>query len=325
MIIAEQAVRTAEPLRDFHRTGTARCVLAEVLVRQGRLDAAETVMAELDRLFAGADDPWFIPGWERTKALIALARGRPDAAVKWCRREAHWPAEAGERQLTPDTRAVLVTALRESGDEAAASALLDALSSSPFARDMPRIRALALDERARLIRDEDPDSALSLYHSARRIRSERHMVLGCITSLESLAALSWRRGAAEAAGVLAGAAERARADAGAGPPALDEELQALLDEPAAGVIRGRAMALSDVMAYASRARGPRRRPASGWASLTPTEISVVDLAVQGLTNPQIADRLFMSRGTVKTHLAHVYAKLDVANRTELTRKAAQRR
>ena len=41
------------------------------------------------------------------------------------------------------------------------------------------------------------------------------------------------------------------------------------------------------------------------------------LAVDGLTNPEIGARLFMSRSTVKTHLSHVYAKLGVANRTEL--------
>jgi DNA-binding NarL/FixJ family response regulator len=50
-----------------------------------------------------------------------------------------------------------------------------------------------------------------------------------------------------------------------------------------------------------------------------TKRSVVELAVSGLSNPDIAARLFMSRGTVKTHLAHVYAKLGVANRTELAR------
>jgi DNA-binding NarL/FixJ family response regulator len=38
-------------------------------------------------------------------------------------------------------------------------------------------------------------------------------------------------------------------------------------------------------------------------------------------NPEIASRLSMGRGTVKTHLAHVYAKLQVANRTELARLA----
>jgi DNA-binding CsgD family transcriptional regulator len=68
--------------------------------------------------------------------------------------------------------------------------------------------------------------------------------------------------------------------------------------------------------YARHARGSRRRPSSGWASLTPTERNVVRLAAEGLSNPDIGARLFMSRSTVKTHLSHVYAKLGVTNRTE---------
>jgi DNA-binding NarL/FixJ family response regulator len=44
----------------------------------------------------------------------------------------------------------------------------------------------------------------------------------------------------------------------------------------------------------------------------------------GLNNPEIGSRLFMSRGTVKTHLSHVYAKLGVANRTELATLATPR-
>ena len=74
--------------------------------------------------------------------------------------------------------------------------------------------------------------------------------------------------------------------------------------------------------YARRSRGKRGRPASGWASLTPAERSVVRLAADGLSNPDIGSRLFMSRGTVKTHLSHVYAKLGITNRTELASLAA---
>jgi DNA-binding NarL/FixJ family response regulator len=51
---------------------------------------------------------------------------------------------------------------------------------------------------------------------------------------------------------------------------------------------------------------------------------VVALAVEGLSNPEIATRLYMSRGTVKTHLAHIYTKLNIANRTELATQAATR-
>ena len=83
------------------------------------------------------------------------------------------------------------------------------------------------------------------------------------------------------------------------------------------------MDLAAAVEWAARARGPRRRPEFGWGALTPTERSVVELTVRGMSNPEIAAALFVSRGTVKTHLAHVYAKLQVANRTELARLAGE--
>ncbi len=58
---------------------------------------------------------------------------------------------------------------------------------------------------------------------------------------------------------------------------------------------GGALPPGDAVAYAGRARGERRRPSFGWESLTPTEQRVVVLVVEGLTNPQIGDRLFMAR------------------------------
>jgi DNA-binding CsgD family transcriptional regulator len=85
---------------------------------------------------------------------------------------------------------------------------------------------------------------------------------------------------------------------------------------------GEGLALDDAVSYVRRTRGARARPPGGWASLTPTELEVVRLAVEGLNNPEIGARLFMSRSTVKTHLSHVYAKLGVANRTELAKLAA---
>lgn len=85
---------------------------------------------------------------------------------------------------------------------------------------------------------------------------------------------------------------------------------------------GADMTLDEAVAYVRRTRGARSRPAGGWGSLTPTELEVVRLAVEGLNNPQIGARLLMSRSTVKTHLSHVYAQLAVANRTELAALAA---
>jgi len=60
-----------------------------------------------------------------------------------------------------------------------------------------------------------------------------------------------------------------------------------------------------------------RRPAVGWLSLTGAELPVVRLAGEGLTNAQIAARLFLSRYTVETHLKHAFAKLGVESRAEL--------
>ena len=50
---------------------------------------------------------------------------------------------------------------------------------------------------------------------------------------------------------------------------------------------------------------------------------MVDLADQGLSNPDIARELFISRNTVKVYLSRAYAKLGVANRTELARLATR--
>jgi DNA-binding CsgD family transcriptional regulator len=87
---------------------------------------------------------------------------------------------------------------------------------------------------------------------------------------------------------------------------------------------GTRMSLHAAVEYVRRGRGTRRRPSTGWGSLTPTELEVVQLVLEGLNNPEIGGRLFMSRGTVKTHLPHVYAKLGVANRTELATLASTR-
>ncbi len=87
---------------------------------------------------------------------------------------------------------------------------------------------------------------------------------------------------------------------------------------------GATLSLAEAVAYARRSRGPRDRPQEGWASLTPAEVEVARLAVTGISNRQIGAELFMSHGTVKLHLSHLYSKLGVANRTELARATATR-
>jgi DNA-binding NarL/FixJ family response regulator len=71
-------------------------------------------------------------------------------------------------------------------------------------------------------------------------------------------------------------------------------------------------------------RGPRGRPSSGWEALTGTEQKVVDLVGRGLVYREIAERLFVSRRTVETHVVHIFEKLGVSSRKELRDLMAQR-
>ena len=85
---------------------------------------------------------------------------------------------------------------------------------------------------------------------------------------------------------------------------------------------GQGLTLDDAVAYAARKGGGRKRPAAGWASLTPAELEVVRLAGEGLRNDAIARRLFIAPGTVKVHLSHIFAKLGITTRAELAAQAA---
>ena len=80
---------------------------------------------------------------------------------------------------------------------------------------------------------------------------------------------------------------------------------------------GAALSAEEAIAYAQRGRGERKRPTSGWGSLTPMENDVVRLVREGLGNKDIGARLFISPRTVQTHLTHVYAKLGLTSRVQL--------
>lgn len=61
----------------------------------------------------------------------------------------------------------------------------------------------------------------------------------------------------------------------------------------------------------------RKRPKQGWEALTRSERAVVELVAEGLSNPEAAERLYLSRHTVKRHLANAMLKLDITSRREL--------
>jgi DNA-binding CsgD family transcriptional regulator/tetratricopeptide (TPR) repeat protein len=108
------------------------------------------------------------------------------------------------------------------------------------------------------------------------------------------------------------------------------------DREAAIDVLGRTLALYtelgatwDARRVRSRLRelGIRRRlvttepEASGWAALTTSELTVARLVAEGLTNREVAERLFVSPHTVNSHLRRVFSKLGINTRVELARIA----
>jgi DNA-binding NarL/FixJ family response regulator len=77
-----------------------------------------------------------------------------------------------------------------------------------------------------------------------------------------------------------------------------------------------------VMAPASFERDPERLAALG---LTPRELEILELIAEGLSNREIAERLFVSENTVKTHSSRLFEKLGARRRTQAVQLAKEHR
>jgi len=192
----------------------------------------------------------------------------------------------------------------------------------------------ALRVRARVaIAQGDPEQAERDAFDALAIGTGMQTYFGISDVLECLAVLAGEAGSHRAAARLLGAAEaigqRMRVvrfkvwDAG-----YEASVAALRDAMGeknfdAAWAEGAALSTDEAIAYARRGRGERKRPASGWASLTPAERDVVRLVSEGLGNNDIATRLFVSPRTVQSHLTHVYAKLGLTSRVQLAQEAVR--
>jgi predicted ATPase/class 3 adenylate cyclase/DNA-binding CsgD family transcriptional regulator len=229
--------------------------------------------------------------------------------------------------------AVYGSALTDSDEQAAHEALSEAEQIAVTANN-PWLTGLVTYHMAQLATRQDAvERAEDLHHEALAIRHARGLRPGVAESLEALAGLAVRNQDVTEAVRIFAAVERLRTELGvarwpADQTRYDEHVEAArtqLDEAdfAAAWAEGQVLSIDEAVAYATRRRGRRRRPTSGWSSLTPTEIAVVELLAQGLTNPQIAERLFISRATVKTHLIHVFSKLGVSTRSQLAADATR--
>jgi DNA-binding CsgD family transcriptional regulator len=86
---------------------------------------------------------------------------------------------------------------------------------------------------------------------------------------------------------------------------------------AAGARRDHGRALNRLRAAGGRVHRARQATSDDWSGLTASEREVAKLVAAGLNNPEIAERLFISRRTVESHLRRTFTKLGFASRVEL--------
>jgi DNA-binding CsgD family transcriptional regulator len=194
--------------------------------------------------------------------------------------------------------------------------------------------AMALTARARIaVTQGDFVQAEKDAHGALVCASGSGAYLGVVDTLECLASLAADAGSHREAVRLFGSAQAMRDRTGQVrfqiyDVAYESSVIALRDamgdsEFEATWAAGAALSIAEAIAYAQRGRGERKRPSSGWASVTPTEREVVQLVSDGLANKDIAAKLFISPRTVQTHLSHIFRKLGVASRVQLVQEAAR--
>jgi predicted ATPase/class 3 adenylate cyclase/DNA-binding CsgD family transcriptional regulator len=261
-------------------------------------------------------------------ALVAAALAAGDAATARDATEA--APYLGALPQVVGRRAIIVEAALAGGDLLAARRWADDVIATATGSWL----AWALTTRTRVaIAQGEPDQAERDAHDAlaRAADVEAYLLLPDI--LECLGTLAGEAGGHREGARLFGAARAIREHIGAvrfkvydvGYEASVTALRDAMGEKDFDTAwaEGAALSTEEAIAYAQRGRGQRKRPTSGWASLTPTERDVVRLVSDGLANKDIATRLFVSPRTVQTHLTHVYTKLGLTSRVQLVQEATR--
>ena len=304
----------------------SRFALCQALAWRGQADEGRRIA--LEALEGAAEIGRYQEGVVYTAlAFAALAGGDVDAAFD--------ASEAARQRL--DGRLLAATTAKPAAQVALARG--DLTSARRFADvDVAAavgwfmVQALATRARVALAQNE-PGQAERDARDALTCAAEMRAHLFVPDLLECLAGLTHGAGNHPEAARLFGAAHAVRRRTGVVRfQVYDTEYTALVEATRKALGRqfdaawedGAALSTDDAIAYAQRGRGERKRPPSGWASLTPTELDVVRLVSEGLGNKDIGKRLFISPRTVQTHLTHVYAKLGLTSRMQLVHEAARR-
>ena len=333
LTFGERAFAASGEVGDPVSEGLTNALIGLVELAQGRPDAAATRLGvSRERMFAaGAGLPLAY-----TNAFLGAAQAAlGDLAGARRTLEAVIADGADSGRALAFAILWLGDVLRVAGDHEHAERLANQAREIGERLQNPLIRSWSLEGRGRCeVARGEYGTADALLHEALAMRLEHGLGLWVPPTLDALAELAAGLGShAEAARIL-GAAQRARADLGLARWAPDQprvvELERRLrdhlgdTEYDAVQAEGASLTLEQAAAWLTRARGERKRPAHGWESLTPTEQRVAELVAEGLTNPRIGERMFISRGTVKVHLSHIFAKLGISTRAELAAQTTRR-
>lgn len=233
-------------------------------------------------------------------ALAAEQDGDPHEAVSIL--SAILQRGPGQMTLTHQWLPDLVRLALAVDDHTIAAAALQACRSEAAAESQPA-RAATASNRCQGLFDGDPSPLREAVAHYRELGPPVELA----NALEDLAVVLAGRGEnTEARNILNEAIDHyGRVDAAWDIHRAERRLRAL------GIRRG--------------VRGPRvRRAAHGWDALTPTELKVASLVVEGNSTPTIAKDMYLSRRTVQTHISRIITKLGVRSRVEIAREALRR-
>ncbi|MCA1681504.1 MAG: tetratricopeptide repeat protein, partial [Actinobacteria bacterium] len=323
--LLEEAMTVTEQLGEDHGKAWSLRYLGELALARGDYDRSRELLEEAVALASTVGEPIAL-----LNSLVPLGRV---ARAQGDRQGARRLFEQARDMASAEGRAVPLQALGElAAEEGApedARRLFEEALGLARVRGNKQLTADALFALGQLARSAgERRRAAVLHDEALELRRAMASVPEIGASLEAIAGLAANDGRYEHAARLLGAAQKIRGERGYArlpwETARWEADLALvrdgLSEEAlkAALSKGARLSLLEAAAEASSGdRGANGRPTSGWTSLTERERQVASLVSEGLTNAQIAERLFISLTTVRTHLSHIFAKLDISRRRDL--------
>ena len=331
---AEQARHLADQVGTTMRLAQAHDALGQLFFETGRWDDA---LAEVEAVPEDLKEPGAACGGLGIAAVICFHRGEIGAARHHLAAAVPYAKRIGHRLIGPLALARSLDCEHDGALPEALAALTDAFHGKT--EEIEEIEDLLADAFRLATQTGDPSTAQALAGHAAAIAGGSEIPHREANGL-------YCRGLLDHDGPRLLAAAKCYDDAGR-PLLRAKALEAAAGEfvRVGGRDQARAAFTRAVEVYTSlgaaadvarlqatfRAHGIRRGPhvkhrraRSGWDSLTPTEIKIAAFVEEGLSNPEIAGKLLLSRRTVGTHVSHILKKLDVHSRTDIARESALR-